>query len=79
MKRDPQILAGLAAVAAGLAGVLQLLEGDYLRGATGLAIAGIFGVIAADMPRNSPAAAKVLGYGLLIAAFALLGIRMFMK
>ena len=67
--------AGMAAGAALIASVLQLVERDWLRGATGLAIAATFSVIAADVPERSPTG-RWLVYGFLTLTFVLLGIRL---
>jgi TRAP-type C4-dicarboxylate transport system permease small subunit len=75
LRNDSRVIAGMAAGAALIAGAIQLLERDWLRGATGLAIAATFGAIAAALPERSQTG-KWLAYGFLAVAFVLLGIRL---
>ena len=75
MRSDSRFLAGVAAVAAAIAAVIQLSEGDWLRGATGLAIVGALVVLATGQTDQSRWV-KWLGYGFLTLAFVLLGIRL---
>ena len=76
MRRDPKALAAIAAAAALIAAVLQLVERDWIRGATGLAIAATFIAIATDLHKRSQAA-RWLAYGFVSLAFVLLGVRLF--
>jgi hypothetical protein len=75
MRTDSKAPVALAAAAALVASVLQLLERDWLRGGTGLAIAAALGLIAAGLPERSQAG-RWLVYGLLGLVFVLLGIRL---
>jgi hypothetical protein len=75
LTRDPKMLAGLVAVAALIASVLQLIERDWLRGVTGLVIAATFAITAAGLPERSQSG-RWLVYGLLTVVFVLLGIRL---
>lgn len=54
MKKEHRLYA-LAAVLAAIAAVLQLLERDWFRAATGLALAATMGVAATGFPERSPA------------------------
>ena len=69
------MLAGVAALAATIAGALQFAEGERLRGANALVLAAILALIASGAPERSKAA-KWAGYVLLAVAFALLGVRL---
>lgn len=73
--RDRALL-GLAAAAALIAGMLELVERDWLRGVTGLAVAATLGMLATGLPERS-VGAKWLTYGLLAVVFILLGLRLF--
>lgn len=75
MTSHSRALCGLASVAATIAGALQLAERDWLRGATGLAVAATLALIATGLPERS-VAGKWLSYALLGVAFSLLGIRL---
>lgn len=75
MTSDSRRISGVAAVAATIAAVLQLVERDWLRGANGLTLAAVFALMATGLPERSTAG-KWLTYALLAAAFVLLGIRL---
>lgn len=76
MTSNSRVLAGVAALAAGIAAARQLWDRDWLQGSTGLTIVATLCVIATDLPDRSRIG-KWLAYGLLAAAFVLLGIRLF--
>jgi hypothetical protein len=76
MNSHSRPLAGIAALAAGLSSALQLLEHDWLRGSTGIAVTAVLVVLATGLAERSRSG-QWLAYGLLAVAFVLLGIRMF--
>ena len=75
MTLQSRILCGFAAAAAALAAAFQFLEGETLRGANGLAIAAVLGLLATGLPDRSRAA-RWTSYALMGLAFLLLGVRL---
>ena len=76
MKRDPKVVAVMIAVVSLIVGVMDFVARDLLRGATSLALAAIWGLVAIDVPQRSTAGSWLV-YGLVAAAFVLVGIRYF--
>jgi hypothetical protein len=69
-------LFALAAAAALITAMLELLDRDWLRGVTGLGVAATLGLLATGLPERS-ATAKYVTYLCLAVVFVLLGVRLF--
>lgn len=71
MKRDPRQLYGVVAVLALIVSILNFLDRDWLRGASGLFLAGTMAIAATGFPERSVRNKRIY-YGLLAAVIVLM-------
>lgn len=76
MTSESQRLCGVIAVVATISAGLELIERDWLRGASGFLLAATFALIATGLPDRSKRG-KLLSYAFLAGAMILWGVRRF--